>query len=53
MDLTKQLTRQVTRTVAGKAVREGAKKTNIHPLVKRMGVAAIIAGISYMVSKKL
>ena len=55
MELTQLLTRQVTRTVANRTVRTGAKALpdTVPPVVKRMGVAAVIAGISYLVSKKL
>lgn len=51
--ITKQLTRQATRTVANKTLRKASKDLPIHPMIKHVGLAAILAGISYIISKKL
>ena len=51
--LTKTLTRQATRTVTNKAIRSTAKTLDLPPIVKHVGLAAVIAAVSYIISKKM
>jgi len=53
MNLTTQLTKQATRTVANKAIRKTAKNLPLSPMVRHVGTAALIAGISYLITNKI
>ena len=53
MTLQQQLARQATRTIANKSIRKVAKNTPIHPMAKKVGVAALIAAVSYLINKKV
>ena len=53
MTLTEQLSKQAARTVARKQLRKATKELPINPMIKHVGLAALMAAASYLISKKM
>ena len=53
MEIEKILARQATRTIAKRQIRKAAKNLPINPMIKHVGLAAIISAVSYLVTKKM